>query len=312
MATFVDTFVASVCPLYGKPYAPEEARTRLEYTWGLQYGGLEAHLREFPDAEQLLQDTEQCLVLPSSTALKRLSLHSDDADPLRAPPKINQAYRDSDRTFRYLVVPIDTASALPIQTIVSPARPHIIITATAARITQAGGRLWADDAFGGRLVRRVKQQTDFAFGAAGLGNMQYLTYEWLRLRSVSPSFRSGTSETTLVENGLITSLKCPAVTPLARPSPPRKRQANVGQPTVPQIIPEGDEADSGSEYEEVADEEWVSDLRGWARTTSVAQRDESLFFNQIDGGAVSEPVRAVTDVDLEQPDYLRFKRRKML
>ncbi|KAJ7056981.1 hypothetical protein C8F01DRAFT_1256921 [Mycena amicta] len=289
----------------------EGVQTRLEWEWGLDHKCLDEHLREFPDTDPLLDDV-RVLVLPHDDDLQKLSIHDLKKRPLIRSPQVSQIY-SGQQTFKYFVLPLDPTSALPAYRVELTIPPHVILINTGAKLLRVcRGKPLGDDPIGRELVRRIENLTEpdpFVFTSREVFLIRHLYGAWTRVGYVPPAFRSGESDTTLVEEAPVIPVSCSPKrrSPIIDLDPEPQRRATASE--LEKDFNQDD--DSGSEIDDDdSNPTWVEDVQQWADTASrAAEHDDELLVNNISDDVLERP-RTFASVDLGQPDYLKRNKRR--
>ncbi|KAJ7328799.1 hypothetical protein DFH08DRAFT_967195 [Mycena albidolilacea] len=142
-----------------EPGIRDEARDRLEWTWGLGHGRIEEHLREFVDPEGLLTD-ETVLVFPHYHRFEN-SRAATTEDVLVFADRTCKSYTKDARPSNTSLSPADSASILPPRFLISGLPPHLALCTINGKIYNAWGflprKFW--DAHHDLLVERAKDAT---------------------------------------------------------------------------------------------------------------------------------------------------------
>ncbi|KAF7293035.1 hypothetical protein MIND_01202900 [Mycena indigotica] len=293
--------------------ALNEARTRLEWSWGLEYRGLDEHLEQYPSYIELLTD-ERVIVIPHITDLRRLSYRNNRKRILARPKPISEI---RSQTFAYFVLAMDPHSNVPPRRVDLDTPPHIVLIRAAARLIRAyGGRPRGNDSIGLELIERTRLATHedpFYFGTAQLGILRDLYSSWTRMSYVSPSFKSGLSDyQTLVDDApILPSPKRHQAYPIEHHPEPQRRvtASELQQAFNPPVEQLDDMEDSGSDTEDESNPGWANDLQQWAQVVlRAAEHDEKVLINHIVPD-LREGSRTLTSVHLPTPDYLMRNRR---
>ncbi|KAJ7058170.1 hypothetical protein C8F01DRAFT_1149819 [Mycena amicta] len=303
-----------------------EVRTRLEWTWGLEYGGLEEHLRQFADAAESLLADERMIVIPPVVIVEDLLFRDMEVFPLTRKAHVMQLY-DTD-FFHYFVVPLHPTTALPARRMESRTPPHIALVMTVARLERATRHELMRDNFVRRdIVKRVAdatQQDPFYLTIHDVEKMDLMVQNWTRAELIPKGFSSGESDTTLVDNLFRSPSPSPPyrkILPVDLPPEPCRRATTeelnaeivlVDVSKLPQLAHLLDEPDSGSECEDDSNPSWAADLRDWVKSASHAtEENEPPLVDQSENSTDGEErTRTFDSVDLTQPDYLRHAKRR--
>ncbi|KAJ7056984.1 hypothetical protein C8F01DRAFT_339626 [Mycena amicta] len=294
----------------------EGVRTRLEWEWGLNYKSLDEHLGEFPDTDPLLDD-DRVLVLPHDDDLEELSIRDRMALFPSRGPHVSQIYAGR-QSFNYFVLPLDPTSALPAHRVDLAIPPHVVLIRTGAKLMRAyGGKPIRDDPIGRELIQRIEKITEpdpFVVTNRQIFLIRHLYRIWTRVGYISPTFKSGESDATLVEEAPVIPVSYSPKRPRSRiidldPEPQRHATASELEKDFNQ------DDDSGSEIDgDDSNPTWVEDVQQWADTAShVAEHDDELLVNNISYDVLERP-RTFASVDLGQPDYRKrsnLKRRRV-
>ncbi|KAF7315843.1 PCI domain-containing protein [Mycena indigotica] len=317
MATKVASLLANSLELFVErgQNLLEEVRTRLEWSWGLEYEGLEEHLQQFPDNCELLTD-EQLIVLPHRYNLWKLSIRASAASKsLQRRPHISQTYKGTS-SFNYFVIPLDPASPVMPRRIQLTTPPHIIVIYAAAKLSRAyHGEPIRDDPIGRELLERVLQfdeEDPFQFDNFSIGVTRQLYRTWTNRDPVAPTFKSGQSDATLVEERPV--IHVPSAENLKSKQPPTvevylEPERRV---TAHELMHDfnGEEGSSDSDIEDDSDPLWEMDVEQWASTAlHVGERDEKVLINEVLPDAL-ERTRTFASIDLSQPAYLKHGKRR--
>ncbi|KAF7319559.1 PCI domain-containing protein [Mycena chlorophos] len=271
---------------------PQELKPRLERTWGLGYGGLEEHLRSFPDAEDLLAD-ERVVVIPGAQDIGKL------VQGYFIPPKPTHVVKtyQGRTSFTYMTLPLDPASSLRARLVHSLTPPHIVAIFTADRIEKACKSTSGYNA-GLRkdLIRRIRRLVDrsqFRSTVETLEWMEELGSAWTHPKLVIVAPPAENSDAALVS----------------------ERSPERGAPSSVVVLLEFPSAyeDSDSDTDSVVMDDWnptwINDIEDWAVQSSVkAHSDEELspWNGQVATDALERP-RTFDTVELDRPDYLRYR-----
>ncbi|KAF7293034.1 hypothetical protein MIND_01202800 [Mycena indigotica] len=305
----------------------EEARTHLEWSWGLDYRDLEQHLEQFSNetlAERLLTD-ERVIVIPHIHDLHHLSFR--DFKRKRAFVRLRpilEAY-SGDQTFSYFVLPLDSTDSILPHRLELATPPHIVLIRTGAKLMRAyGDEPVGDDLLGQQLVARVRKASEtrkdrrFGFGPLQLSIILRLYSTWTYVDPVPPGFKAGLVDYAQVDKKVIQTPYSPQYSPahVAKydPEPQRRVTAReLRQDFNAKKEPLADADDSGSEIEDDSNPAWAKDVQQWAQVVSqTAERDERILINDITPDNRLEGSRTIASVDLARPDYrVRFRRRSM-
>ncbi|KAJ7056926.1 hypothetical protein C8F01DRAFT_1256869 [Mycena amicta] len=295
----------------------EGVQTRLEWEWGLNYQGLDEHLGESPDTDPLLDDNA-VVVLPHRGDFEKLSIRDRSHKALARRPHISQIYA-GQQSFNYFVLPLDPTSTLPARRVDLATPPHVVLISTGAKLMRVyGEKPIGDDTMDRELVQRIHKITEpdpFSFTSRQLELILHLYAMWTRLGYIPPTFKSGESDATLVEEASVV-LSCSPKRPPKRARSPASDLYSEPQRRVTASELEKDfnrdseDDDSGSEIEEDSNPTWAADVQQWADTTShAAEHDDKLSLNEILDDVLERP-RTFASVDLGQPDYLKHKKLK--
>ncbi|KAJ6530316.1 hypothetical protein B0H19DRAFT_1384774 [Mycena capillaripes] len=184
------------------PGIQDQVRVRLEWSWGLGYNHLDEHLREFVDPEELLMN-EVLLVFPHNDIIRDVWHHYGTAELGVRRPHIQRMYKGC-KSFEYLVVPIVSASSLPVRLLTLELPPHLAICTTSGKMTKSWGALPAKDATALRVsvIERsaaIKHNDRPPLTMWQLDIMKLTHRTWSCSDYVPPNFLSETSDQPIVE-----------------------------------------------------------------------------------------------------------------
>ncbi|KAJ7058809.1 hypothetical protein C8F01DRAFT_282928 [Mycena amicta] len=261
------------------------------------------------DTDPLLDD-DRVLVLSDRDDLRELSVRDSRKQSRLRSPHVSQTYAGK-QSFTYFVLPLDPTSALPAHRVDLATPPHVVLIRTGAKLMRVyGSQPVGDDTMDRELVQRrenITQDPPF-FASRQLGIILALYGIWTRLGYISPTFKSGESDATLVEEVPVIPVSC---------SPKRSRSPVIDLCLEPQrrvtsreLNQEPEDDDSGSELEDDSNPTWAVDVQQWADTTShTAECDDELLVSGILDEGLEQP-RTLASVDLDQPDYLKHNKRR--
>ncbi|KAJ7436191.1 hypothetical protein B0H11DRAFT_2295014 [Mycena galericulata] len=118
------------------PGISDETRCRLEWAWGLRYGGLDEHLRGYSDSAftETLIDENLVLVPNPETIRKFLCETLNAALTLAKPHTMILELYEGSKYFEYLVFPVGHSSNTPPRILVSDVPPHLTVGPSVAKM----------------------------------------------------------------------------------------------------------------------------------------------------------------------------------
>ncbi|KAF8198156.1 hypothetical protein K438DRAFT_1966903 [Mycena galopus ATCC 62051] len=332
----------------GVPGIQDQARDRLEWTWGLGHGHLDDHLHAFVDPQKILTD-ESVLVFPRDDMIQKLSIR-------RAPPGVRrphiQKIYDGCKAFEYLVVPIDLASTFPARILTAELPPHLALCTTFGKMLKAWGT-WPGKDWDAQCISVIERSKSVphdgrpALEMWQLTQMELIHRKWSWADSVPSSFLSEASDQTMVEpeeehhDGKRKSAhsieELEAGGSDSRHEPKRRLlPSELQSPPEIRLFPSVDGDDSDDENDAISndshisgvdgdpeefvkasmargdyevDRKWLKGIRRWAAKASKADADETLLSDgQIKEDSREQP-RDATSLDLGKPDYLQRHKR---
>ncbi|KAK7039328.1 hypothetical protein R3P38DRAFT_2695120 [Favolaschia claudopus] len=326
-----------------RPGIRDKVRNCLEWTWGLGHAGLDVHLQEFADPDNIVMDDTLLAFLPNNTFYK-LSLYDSQARAGCRRPHIQQIY-EGCKTFEYLVVPIDRTSTVPTRLLTSEVPPRVALCASYGKIIKHWGHLPGRDLDIERalLVERANATVydgRLPLSMIQLDKLQFLHASW-SVAAIPPSFYSGDSDQTMVEpeatspaknkrKSTTSSVDWDVMSSVSHRQPKRRLLPYELETPFDQVsietsfddedsIISDDSHISGIEDDPEAfvvgsaargdydvDRKWLKKIQHWAsKASSKARAKEKLLFNDGQIGEYrSERPREATSLDLSKPDYL--------
>ncbi|KAJ7042006.1 hypothetical protein C8F04DRAFT_114070 [Mycena alexandri] len=324
-----------------RPYGPkqpaptERIRHRLEWSWGLEYGGLDGHLGAFfdPHFASVLMD-DNLILLAHSDVVEKLHFAASIA-PCRF-VKSHDPYNGS-QSFEYLVLPVDLSSQTPPRLLISSVPPHLTISSSLDKLFKFWG--YTSSAYkelGSSIIKLV--QNSPPTGATFVPDkytfvfLRYIHESWATCH-VPSRFLGGEGCDEEESDDESSSMEWEVVTVALDEEEPQRRllphelKADpivVNFRVLPAAADEGDDAISCDSYitglegkpEEFSkasmarakydDEEaaWEKGIESWAQSASIVADDRMLLNDdQIEEDPKEQP-RVATTLDLHKPDYL--------
>ncbi|KAF7305030.1 hypothetical protein MKEN_01218000 [Mycena kentingensis (nom. inval.)] len=270
--SLAETFVASALQLF-KEQCTEDVRARLEYAWGLELGGLDAHFGTFPETEDLFERTRGAFLIPDAVCIT--ALWGRDPFATCQQPNVMTAYKTT--VFTYILISQDSPSSISL--IQSTVPPHMIIPHNVLKMQKAGGNLsFGDDDFCTDLRQRIQTALPNRPAPAPIHfpRMWSLSLIWVCLQVVPSWFSTGQPP----------------------PPPPPKPKHFVQLPVVQVPRRRAISMTDFESDEEDTDGTWLERVREWVKDTSCkAEKPVPLGINT---NNAHDPPRPIASVDFNK------------
>ncbi|KAJ7700813.1 hypothetical protein B0H17DRAFT_1327837 [Mycena rosella] len=143
-----------------KPVSVELIRSRLEWSWGLEYGTLDEHVQRFcafsdlmtepvlaenskdpadPHLTDIMMDDTFILVANGDLVRKLYFVASNLSESYRESRIAIQDFYEGAKIFEYLVLPVDPATKIAPRLLLSPVPPHLTISISVDKLLKRWG-----------------------------------------------------------------------------------------------------------------------------------------------------------------------------
>ncbi|KAJ7491086.1 hypothetical protein FB451DRAFT_1552620 [Mycena latifolia] len=310
------------------PASCNEIRSQLEWSWGLGYETLDAHVNQFSDShlEDIVMDDTLILLAHPDIVHKFCVLISSLPFNSRGSRQIVQELYGDSKSFEYLVLPVDPSSKTTPRLLISSVPPHLTISTSADKLLKRWGYSRSDFmAAGASLIALVETSpptgATFSLNRNIFVDLKYIHERWASCY-VSPTFlgleRSDDGESDSTMEWEVQTMAYPDE-PCRRMLPHEFEQEPVVKIRQPPVDDDDDAisqdshitgadnpeayAKASMERADEADRSWLKGIESWAESAEGV--DDALLLNdgQIEEDSKEGP-RVATSMDLDKADYL--------